>query len=57
MNDYYTALDATEVKRRPDLAKAAYVEIREKTPAEILEFAKKHELVHICVSELLENFD
>jgi hypothetical protein len=53
MTDYYSGIDATELKRRPDMAKAAFIEIREKTSAEILEFAKKHELAHVCVSELI----
>lgn len=51
MNDYYAALDATELKRRPEVAKSAFAELRENSAAQILDFCQKHELVHLAVAE------
>ncbi len=57
MNDFYAVLDASETKRRPDLAKSALAEMRETPAASILEFCKKHAIADLAVAEKTAKFE
>jgi len=57
MDEYYTAQNATDIKRRPELAKQALRELNEKPAVEILEFCTSHKIIDLSVTKRTEEFE
>lgn len=56
MDDFYQGVDATELKRRPDQAKSAFNELREKGQEAIETFLEHHEMSNMNPEKLKEKF-